>query len=959
MRKLLFIAVLLAGFFVHAAVPRIIFKDNKGQWPENVLFGTEFYNVKFYVNKTSFNYCIYNPDELALKGIKRINENQTVHGHNYEVNFAGADFNNPIKTDKQPEYYNYFLGNDKSKWAARVQAFGNLQFKNIYGNIDLILYSDNLDLKYDLIVKKGGDVNSIRLNYNYTDGIKLENNEIVIQTSVGEIREKEPVAWQYVNGKKENIKCKYTLLEDNTIGFTFPDGYNLNYELVIDPVVVACSYSGASVFTYNYACTYDASGNIYNAAGGEMGYPTTMGAFQLTGHVTDDCIISVFNSTGTSKLFATYLGGASYEYPIDIHVSKNSISILGVTSSTNYPCSQNGFDTILSGTQDLFVTKLDTSGSNLISSTLIGGSSGESLIQFSNSGYPSINGEMAVDNNGNIYVISNTTSLDFPCTPGAIFNFRQGSSDAIVFKLNPSLSNLVWSTYLGGLSNEEGSSIKLDGSGGVYCSGTTNSTNFPTTPGTIRPVKTGGVALSDQFVCHIDPTGTTLIASTYLGTESNDVATLMDVDFNNSVYLCGYVANSNSLTPTPGTYANINSLNTIYKINSSLTAINYQSKFGPSGSTQQQRLLYTAFAVDSCGNLYLGGVAYTGFPTTPDQFQPFGGGFTDMYIAVFNTGFSSLRFASYYGGNAPPPNGYSIIGEQSYGISHFDDRGILYLAVSASENLPTLPGAYAPNYANTTSLARIYNDAFLKIDLKTFINAHSSYGANIIGCPPFNSHFVSTTNTGTSYWDLGDGTTTNQDTISHIYNNTGTYNVLLVVTDTTTCNRTDSIKSLLNVVDPIAFNPDETSFLCFNTNVLLQSHVSALTYSWSTGETTPDIYVNNPGAYTVTVFNGGCYSSNVMDVMYGEDKLSERFPNVITPNSDNVNDRIDFEKYNLGEMEFALYDRWGTLQYKSSDLKEPFIPNGLQDGTYFYIINFLSNCTGKHSMAKGFISIFK
>ena len=205
---------------------------------------------------------------------------------------------------------------------------------------------------------------------------------------------------------------------------------------------------------------------------------------------------------------------------------------------------------------------------------------------------------------------------------------------------------------------------------------------------------------------------------------------------------------------------------------------------------------------------------------------------------------------------------------------------------------------------------------------------------------------------------IGDGTTTTQDTISHLYTNLGTYNVLLVVTDTSTCNKVDSVKSLLYVVDPISFGPDKDAFICFYSNVLLSSGVSAFTYSWSTGEITPDIYVNTPGAYTVTVYNGGCYSSNVINVMYGEDNLAEKFPNVITPNGDNINDVIDFKKYNLGEMEFLLFDRWGTLQYKSSETNEPFKPTGLQDGTYYYILNFLSNCTGKHSTAKGFISVF-
>jgi hypothetical protein len=462
-----------------------------------------------------------------------------------------------------------------------------------------------------------------------------------------------------------------------------------------------------------------------------------------------------------------------------------------------------------------------------------------------------------------------------------------------------------------------------------------------------------------MYVSHINSTGTALIASSYIGTATDDIAYFMDVDMNNSVFLCGYVSSSSFLVPTPGKFTNTNSINSIFKVNSSLTTINFQSKWGPSGSTQQQKFYYTAFKVDSCENIYMAGMAGIGFPTTPDQFQPYGGGFTDMYIAIFNTNFSSLRFASYYGGNAPAPDGYCCVGEQSYGVSHFDSRGNLYLAISASENLPTTPGAFAANYSNTTTATRIYNDAFLIMDAKTFIQANTTYGSNIYGCPPFNSHFVSSTNTGTSYWDLGDGTTSNQDTISHTYQNLGNYNILLVVTDTTTCNRTDSIKTLLSVIPPTDFTLGDVDSLCMGHAIFIQSNVNAIYYQWSTGQTQPNIYVNQPGTYTLTIHNGGCISSATVNVVLAERKFSDRFPNVITPNGDLINDWVYFSRYDLEELEFVLFDRWGRERYKLKNPYEKWEPNDLENGTYYYIANYKSSCTGKYAQDKGFVSIFK
>jgi hypothetical protein len=958
MKKLILLFFIISSLARSANPPSIIFKENKGQWPEKVLFGSEFYNVKFYANKSSFNYCIYDPNDIGGFGIQS-EKKKIIHGHNYEVNFVGADLSNVVKSNPRPEYYNYFLGNDKSKWASRVRAFGNLYFNNIYKDIDLKLYSNELNLKYDIIIKKGGDVNSIKMDYDYANGIELLNNEIVIKTSVGTIIEKEPFAYQLINGEKKIVKCKYALSENNSVGFVFPNGYDKNYELIIDPIVVACSYGGSSATGYNYASTYDSNGNIYNAVGADPGYPTTMGAFQISSNNYGDCVINSFNHAGTTQRFATYLGGDSVEFAVDVNVRKNEITILGMVNSKNFPTSTTAYDTTQNGGDDFFITKLDTTGSLLIASTYVGGSLKENLNQFALAGWASIGAEMNVDQQGNIYVISNSNSNNFPITPGAISTTKKGACDAVVFKLDPNLTTLIWSTFLGGNTDENGLAIRLDGTGGVYCNGTTNSLNFPTTSGVVSPTKNGLLASLDMYVSHINSTGTALIASSYIGTATDDIAYFMDVDMNNSVFLCGYVSSSSFLVPTPGKFTNTNSINSIFKVNSSLTTINFQSKWGPSGSTQQQKFYYTAFKVDSCENIYMAGMAGIGFPTTPDQFQPYGGGFTDMYIAIFNTNFSSLRFASYYGGNAPAPDGYCCVGEQSYGVSHFDSRGNLYLAISASENLPTTPGAFAANYSNTTTATRIYNDAFLIMDAKTFIQANTTYGSNIYGCPPFNSHFVSSTNTGTSYWDLGDGTTSNQDTISHTYQNLGNYNILLVVTDTTTCNRTDSIKTLLSVIPPTDFTLGDVDSLCMGHAIFIQSNVNAIYYQWSTGQTQPNIYVNQPGTYTLTIHNGGCISSATVNVVLAERKFSDRFPNVITPNGDLINDWVYFSRYDLEELEFVLFDRWGRERYKLKNPYEKWEPNDLENGTYYYIANYKSSCTGKYAQDKGFVSIFK
>jgi gliding motility-associated-like protein len=983
MKKLILIFFILSFLSKAGNPPAIIFKENKGQWPEKVLFGTEIYNTKFYVNKNSFNYCVYKPEEyIKLFGKHKSEEKPlVVHGHNYEVEFVGADLTKTSKNEEQKEYYNYFLGKDKSKWASNVKAFGNILFNEIYNGVDLKLYSNAINLKYDFIVKPNSNPNSIKLNFNHTDGVEIVNDELIIRTSVGKTIEKAPFAYQIVNGIKKQVKCKYTLLDKTTIGFVFPEGYNKNYELVIDPVVVVCSYSGATNYAFGDACTYDSAGNIYVASESSFGYPTTPGAFQsnnqsvTTSSVTAwgyyvDIVVSVYNSNGTAKLFSTYIGGDYGDWPMDIMVKNNEILIFGFTTSDNYPCTATAFDTTYNSpvsssfnNNDLFISKLNMSGTTLLASTYVGGTNNEAYGGNSSGYWGWAVGEMECDDSGNVYIIGGTNSNDFPVTAGVISNTLQGATDAYIFKINNTLSNLIWSTYLGGSLNDSGISLKLDVSGGVYCFGTTTSSNFPITSGAYNVTKNGTGINTDQFVSHINSIGTALIASTYLGTNADDYASLMQLDKTNNVYLVGSLPSPSLLAPSPGVYSNPNGYNSIYKLNSSLSNLVFKTKFGfpapPVSPGPTPYLSFSALKVDSCEKIYIAGFGPNLFPTTPNALQPYGGGPTDLYVAQFNPNCSSLAFASFFGGaattswfNTPTHNP----GEMS-GLADFDNKGYLYIAIGINGGLPTTAGAYATTWTNTDTLEPC-NDAFVKIDLQTHVNATSSYGSNITGCPPFTTQFVSTTNTGTSYWNLGDGTTTNLDTITHTYPNLGTYNVLLVVTDTNTCNRTDSIKSILNVINPTTFDLGDDMPTCFNTPVLLKSNVAAVTYSWNTGQTTPDIYAE-PGAYTLTINNGGCNTSDQINVTIGEKKLSDRFPNVVTPNGDNINDKIELKKYNFEEVDLHIYDRWGREVYATKDVIAEWHPDNLNAGTYYYVASYRSSCIGKFATDKGFISIFK
>lgn len=828
MRQLcLYLLVLMFGS-ARATEPALVFQQNKGQWPVGVLYGTEFANAKVYLNKTGFTYCIYDLKDLQSSHKDHFEKEtaKPLHGHVYEVNFEGAVFSESKPENGTSEYYNYFLGNDKSKWASFVKAFKKITYCNIYPKTNLISYSAGGNFKYDLEVGPGGKTNDIRLKYEYIDGLEIRNDNLYIKTSVGDIIEHKPYAYQTINGTKKEVKCLYVKNSNNTISFLFPEGYDKSYTLVIDPTVVVCSYSGATIWCGGYGCTYDNLGNIYNIGAAMIGYPTTTGAFITTVNRGYHSVISKYNSNGSAMIFSTYLGGDSTDYILSSVVKNNELVLLGRTYSKNFPVTKNAYDTTFAGRTDIFITKMNLNGTSLIASTLVGGTGYDCYSLFT---YLQEGGEVVCDNQGNVYVCTATASADFPVTSGAASTLLKGGNDACVFKLNSNLSSLVWSTFLGGISSEDGRAIRLDGAGGVYCFGTTSSNNFPVTTGVISTTRSG---TSDFYITHLNSNGG-IISSTYLGILGTDIAGLMDVDKNNNIYVCGNMSNPASFIATGGVYSNPNGHNCIYKVDPSLSTIIYKTKFGNSFLNVDPDIEYTAFRIDSCNNVYVAGFANNTLPTTANKIQAYGGGNEDIYVAVFKANCVALSFATYFGG---PNNGFGYGEHCDGGMSYFDEKGYLYHSICINGGIPTTSNAYAPTWVNTTTLSTSFNNAFFKMDLQTFVNASTSYGSEVKGCFPYTHLFTSFNNTGGVSWNFGDGSAlSSSNPASHTYTNIGVYNSILVVTDTNTCNQTDTIRTkiFVSTIPTVALSPASAT-ACVPGCVEFKSTVNptAQTYSW-------------------------------------------------------------------------------------------------------------------------------
>ena len=270
-------------------------------------------------------------------------DNFIVRAHAIKVKFLGSLSNAQAIPEKPRDGYdNYFIGSDKTKWKSNVRSYGTLTYTGIYPNIDVKYFTDNGTLKYDFYVKPGADLSKLIVKYDGAEKLTVKNGELVISTSVGEIRELEPYAYQLINGKKVEVNCRFEV-SGNQVSFKVKN-YNKNALLVIDPTLIFSTFSGSRSGNWGFTATPGDDGSLY--AGGIVfnggGYPITAGAFQTTfqggGTLGVDIGITRFSPTANARIFSTYLGGNQDEWPHSLYADpQGNLVVLGRTFSSNFP----------------------------------------------------------------------------------------------------------------------------------------------------------------------------------------------------------------------------------------------------------------------------------------------------------------------------------------------------------------------------------------------------------------------------------------------------------------------------------------------------------------------------------------------------------------------------------------------------------------------------------------------
>ena len=383
-------------------------------------------------------------------------------------------------------------------------------------------------------------------------------------------------------------------------------------------------------------------------------------------------------------VYSTYLGGRSYDEGFGIAVdSGGNAYVTGGTESTDFP-TQNPLQSTNGGVENAFVAKINASGTALVYSTYLGGSGN------------AFGTRIAVDSSGNAYVTGNA-GANFPTMNPLQGSGGGGIGTAFVAKLNPTGSALVYSTYLGGSGGDAGYGIALDISGNSYVTGVTLSTDFPVTPGAFQTVCGGGssgASCYDAFVSKINPSGSALVFSTYLGGSGNEQGLGIAVDGSGNAYVTGNAGPDFPVTlgAFQTTYGSGSNDAYVSKINSSGSALVYSTYLG--GSLDDYG---TGISVDSTGSVYVGGTTYsTDFPVTPGAFQTVCGGGcknggANAFVAKISPSGTALDYSTYLGGS------YVDGGE---GIA-LDGHGNTYVTgVANSTDFPTMNPLQPANGGN-------------------------------------------------------------------------------------------------------------------------------------------------------------------------------------------------------------------------------------------------------------------
>ncbi len=960
--------------------------ENNGRFNENIVFTKHFQNGMSYFTKTGYVVLLKNMEDNELFWHdyhlnKKIKKDYIQRYHRFDVNFLGANFLNINKEKMEPSYFNFYKNDIK---ATNTKSYGKITYLEFYKGIDWEIEDYDRNIKHNFIVKPQANPKLIKIEYKYAELLKIENGALVIQTSVGNVIENKPYAYQIIGEDTIEISCNYHLTKTETawtVDFRLGE-YNKDEILVIDPILVFSTYSGSKGDNFGFTSTFDSKSHLY-AAGivdGGIGtnggpFPVTVGAFQtvfsggvgsLPASLPCDIGINKFDSAGNNLLFSTYIGGGQDEYPHSLVVDNfDQLIVFGTTYSQDFPTSQNAYSTTLKGQTDIFITKFLENGTDIVGSTYFGGAGYDGLnsrnLRYNYS--DDYRGDVAVDSLNNIYIASTTESSNFP-VKNALQSSAASLQDGCLFSFNAALTTLRFSSYMGGNSDDALYSVRIYDSF-LYVAGGTSSNAMAFGVNGNKNAYSGGRA--DGFIAKLTLNGQ-LLHSTYFGTNSYDQIFFIDLDKDGQVFAAGQT--EGNLARTANTYGKDNTSQFIVRFSPNLANINLSTTFG--NRINNPEISPSAFLVDKCDNIYFSGwgspitdgilhsLTTKGLPVSANAIQPTTDN-KDFYLIVLNKNANNLLYATYFGGDKTEDH---VDG----GTSRFDKKGVVYQSVCAS--CPDRGGnqdfPVTPNVPFKTNLSKRCSNAAFKIDFQINFIVDAKFDANPKeGCLPLQVDFTNQSKSGRSFqWDFGDGSPI--DTAKnpkHTFLLPGVFKVKLTSIDSFSCNVSEMDSTIITVYDLPKADFSFEAKPCSRIYQFKNKSENYTSIGWDFGDGTLSTSEENPkheflldGNFktilTVKHTNGKCQDTQSVIIALTSNPIGTiKMPNVFTPNKDNLNDcyTIAGLQQDCDDAEIWIYDRWGVLVFEGKMPQTCWNGNNkntgetLSSGVYYYLLKIKSN----------------
>lgn len=601
------------------------------------------------------------------------------------LEFLNANSTPVVKARKESTgKFNCFKGKESF---TGLSSYREIIYQDLWPGIDMVLHGDKQRLKYDIIVKPGADINDIQLKYNGVKSLSMDEKEnLLISTDSSVLTEELPYCYQEINGERITVEAKYVLnssVPDGECGYGFKinSAYNPDYALVIDPSLQYSTFLGGNDEDAGNAIAADADGYAYVAGKTySADFPVVAGSYFTNLNQAFDAFVSKVSQDGSFLVWSSFLGGSGNDWVNGMVLDKDSnVYVAGSTDSPDFYISPGAIKSTMTGVRCAFISKLSADGTTVLYSSYLGGNSNDFAY------------DIALDNDDYAYVTGATNSPDFPITIGSPFS---GVSDAFVTKINKDATAIVYSRLLGGDQDEHGRCIAVDSSGYAYVAGPTASDNFPTTIGAYDITHNGNY---DGFVCKLDHDGS-LIYSTFIGGSEDEFIDGIGLDHAGNAYITGSTGSSDYPT-TPGVYQE-NPLGDIdifvTRLNSAGSALVFSTRVGGSNADHAHGI-----AVDIHGNSYVAGsTSSTDYPTTGDAFSKSKSLDSDGVFFKLNSTGTGLLYSTYLGGQ-------QIDEAEAVAI---DPWGNAYLTgFSYSEDFPVSSGAYQEIYAGWND----FSDAFV------------------------------------------------------------------------------------------------------------------------------------------------------------------------------------------------------------------------------------------------------